>query len=58
MAVNIKTMFFWDMTACIWLMETNATEKPVYQTVQPHIPEDHSLEDFVRSFQHVEKLHQ
>ena len=35
MAVNFKTMFFWDVTVCIWLMETSATEKPVYQTVIP-----------------------
>jgi hypothetical protein len=47
MAVNVKTMLFWDVTMCIWLMETSATEKPVYQSVQHHISEDQSLEVFV-----------
>jgi len=47
MAVNIKSMLFWDVTVCIWLMETSATEKPVYQSVQHPIAEDHSFEVFV-----------
>jgi len=45
-AVNIKTMLFWDVRVCIWLMETSATEKPFYQSVQHHITEDHSIEVF------------
>jgi hypothetical protein len=47
MAVNIKTMLFWDVSVCIWLMETSAREKPVYQSVQHHITEDHGIEVFV-----------
>ena len=47
MAVNIKTMLFWDVTVCIWLKETSATEKPVYQSVQHHIAVDHGLGVFV-----------
>jgi len=40
-------MLFWGVTVCIWLSETGATEKPVYQTVQHHIAEDHYLEIFL-----------
>jgi len=50
MAVNIKTRLLWDVTVCMWLGETSVTEKPVYQTVQHHIAEDHHLEIYVRLY--------
>ena len=47
MAVNIKTMLFCNVTVYICLMDTSATDKPVYQSVQHHIAEYHSFEVFV-----------